>query len=105
MWLTTHHLDIVGLLDYIVIEVQIGIDLIGSRQSHILAIGTIEDSDGEGGREDAVVEVETRPSRGLVEGLEVLGAVEKLEENLYLFAVFLIIRRVDGITTKCAGFV
>lgn len=94
-----------GLLDYVVVEVQIGIDLVGGRQFHVLTVGTIEDSDGEGGRKDAVVEVETRPRRGLVESLEVLGAVEKLKENLHLLAVFLVIRRVDGITTKHAVFV
>lgn len=100
-----HHLDITSLLDYVVVEEQIRIGFIGSRQPHVLAVRTIEDSDGEGGCKDAIVKVETRPRRGLVESLEVFGAVEKLEEYLHLLEVFFVIWRVDGITTKHAVFV
>lgn len=99
------HLDVVSLLDYVVIEEQIGVDFVGSRQPHVLAVRAMEDSDGEGGSEDAIVEVETSPTRGLVESLEVFSVVEKLEENLHLREVFLIIWRIDGITTKDAVFV
>lgn len=103
--LTVHHLDITSLLDYVVVEEQIGIDFIGRRQFHVLAVRAIGNSGGEGGCKDAVVEVETRPARGLVESLEVFSAEEKLEEHLHLLAVFLVIWRVDGITTKHAAFV
>lgn len=100
-----HHLDIMSLLDYIVVEEQIGIDFVGGRQSHVLAVRTIEDCDGEGGCKDAIVDVETRPRRGLVESLEVFSTVQKLEKDLHLFKMFLVIGRVDGITTKHAVFV
>lgn len=100
-----YHLDITSLLDYVVVEEQIGIDFGRSRQPYVLAVRTIEDSGGEGGCKDAIVEVETRPARGLVECLEVFSAEEKLEEYLHLLAVFLVIWRVNGITTKHADFV
>lgn len=80
-----------SLLDDIVVEVQIGVDLVRSRQSHVFAVGTVEDGDGEGGREDTVIDVKTRPSGGFVEGLEVLGVIEELEEKLHLLTVFFVI--------------
>jgi hypothetical protein len=92
----------VSLLDDIVIEIQIGIDLIRSRQSHILAIKTVKDGNCESIREYAVIEMKTRPSSSFVEGLEVFGIIEQLEKSLHLVTVFLVVWRVDGITTKHA---
>lgn len=80
-----------SLLDDIVVEVQIGIDLVRSRQSHVFAVGTVEDGDGEGGRENTVVDVKTRPSSSFVEGLEVLGVIEELEEELHFLTVLFVI--------------
>lgn len=91
-----------SLLNDVAVEVQIGIDLIRSWQSHVLAVLTVEDCDGEGVREYTVVEVKARPSGGLVEGLEVLRVVEELEKGLHLVTVLLVVRRVDGITAKHA---
>lgn len=77
-----------GLREDIAADEVEGIDFIRSGEDESTAVFTVEESYGEGVDEDALVHEFTSPASCFVEGLEVLGIVEEVEESDSFFPMF-----------------
>ena len=103
--LTRHHLDVVSFLNDLSVEEVIGIDFVEGWELNVHGVRTVHYGCGQGGDEETLVHVVTSPTGNLVEGLEVLRAVEQTEKGKYLIAVLLVVDGEECTTLKHTIFV
>lgn len=84
------HAVFVSFLNDFGVDEEMGVDLVGWGKAETAGVFAVEDGYGESVNELSGVDVDASPGGGFVEGIEVLGVIEYVEEGDNFFLVFLV---------------